>query len=128
MKFLMAILLSLMLLPMAGAAQGLSETRKIEMLIDSVEHMPGAVFIRNGSEHSSKEAAAHMRMKWKYAGKRIKTAGDFIRYCATASSITRVKYRILLADGSLVESGKLLHERLRQIESRPGAATTARVK
>lgn len=124
MKLLLVLLLAL-LLPLAASAQGPSESRKIELLIQSVEQLPSAVFIRNGSEHDSKDAGTHLRRKWKYAGKRIKTAQEFIRYCATESSLTHVKYRIRLADGTSVESAKWLTDRLRQIEARP-AATAAR--
>lgn len=124
MKLLLALMLAL-LASMSASAQGPTEARKIELLIQSVEQLPGAVFIRNGTEHGSKDAGAHLRRKWKYAGKRIRTAQEFIRYCATESSLTRVKYRIRLADGSSVESARWLGERLRQIESRP-AATAVR--
>lgn len=123
MKVMFALLLAL-LMPIAASAQGLTETRKIEMLIDSVEHLPGAVFIRNGGEHNSVEAASHMRMKWKYAGRRVHNARDFIRLCASESTLTHTKYRIRLANGSTVESGKWLTERLQQIELHP-AVTAA---
>jgi len=43
-------------------------------------------------------------MKWKYAGKRVKTAEDFIRCCASVSSISGSKYRIRFADGRTVDS------------------------
>ncbi len=120
MKLLLVLLLALML-PLSASAQGPSEARKIELLIQSVEQMPGAVFIRNGKEHGSKEAGAHLRRKWKYAGKRIKTAQEFISYCATESSLTHVKYRIRMADGNSVESAKWMTDRLRQLEARPAA-------
>ena len=123
MKVVFALLLAL-LMPIAASAQGLTETRKIEMLIDSVEHLPGAVFIRNGGEHNSVEAASHMRMKWKVAGRRVHSARDFIRLCANESSMTHLKYKIRLSNGTTVESGKWLTERLQQIELHP-AVTAA---
>lgn len=123
MKIIFALLLAL-LLPVAASAHGLTETRKIEMLISSVEQLPGAVFIRNGSDHTSAEAASHMRMKWKYAGRRIHTARDFIRFCASESTLTHQKYQMRLANGTTVESGKWLTERLQQIELHP-AVTAA---
>ena len=122
MKIMFALLLAL-LMPIAASAQALTETRKIEMLINSVEHLPGIVFIRNGGEHDGVEAASHMRMKWKYAGRRVHTARDFIRLCASESSMTHQKYLVRLANGTTVESGKWLTERLQQIELHPAVAS-----
>lgn len=114
MKSLLILLLAL-LLPFAASAHAPTEAKKIEALIVSVERLPGAVFIRNGSEYDGKKAAEHLRMKWKYAGRRIKTAEDFIRYCATASSMTGKKYRIRFADGRSVDSEQYFHTQLRLI-------------
>ena len=64
-------LMILFLLFMAvGAAYGQDqiEKEKIDYLIDSVEKMEGAVFIRNGSEHNGIEAAHHLRMKLERRG------------------------------------------------------------
>lgn len=130
MKILLALLLSL-LLPLAAASHGMTETKKIDALIVSVERLPGAVFIRNGSEYDGKHAADHLRMKWKYAGKRVKTAEDFIRCCASASSMSGKKYRIRFADGRTVDAEQFFHQQLRLIEAgakstvaaRPAAAT-----
>ena len=81
-------------------AAPLSEAKKIEKLIVSVESLEGAVFIRNGSEYTAKQAASHMRRKLKSAGSRIATAEQFIEHIGTKSSRSGEPYRIRLADGT----------------------------
>ncbi len=97
----------------AAVAREVGEQEKIEYLISSVENLKGAQFIRNGSAHDGKEAADHLRMKLGTAGSRVKTADDFIRLCASASSITGRPYMIRLADGTVVRSEEFLRERLK---------------
>jgi hypothetical protein len=97
----------------------LTETRKIELLIETVERMEGAKFIRNGALHETAEAAEHLRRKWKAARDRIKTADDFIEHLASTSSTTGKPYQIQLPDGSVVSSGPYLREQLREIQEPP---------
>jgi hypothetical protein len=97
-----------------------TEARKIEALIAAVEAHPDAVFIRNGSEHDAAQAAGHLRLKWRSAGNRIGTARDFIRYCATQSSLTGRKYRIRFADGREVDSAVFFEAELKRIEAPAG--------
>jgi hypothetical protein len=109
------------------AVRSLTENQKIEALIAGVEHLPGAVFIRNGSEFDGERAAAHMRLKWHNAGRRVKTAEQFIDYCASASSLSGKKYRIRFADGRTVDSGDYFHQQLKLLEARPaGGVARAR--
>ena len=101
------------------AQAAMTEAAKIEALINSVQSMPGAVFIRNGSEYGGAQAAAHLRMKWKSAGHRVKTAEDFIRYCASQSSMTGRNYSIRFADGRTVDSGPYFEALLHRMEAAP---------
>jgi hypothetical protein len=94
----------------------LSEKQKIEMLISYVADLKGAVFIRNGSEHSPEEAAKHLRQKYSKAGSKVKTAKDFIDVCASSSSVSGAKYMIRTAEGVERPSRDLLMERLAMIE------------
>ena len=112
-----SLLLALALATTALAKTPPAEVRKIEALIASVEAQPDAVFIRNGSEHQAGEAADHLRLKWRHAGDRIRTARDFIKYCATQSSLTGRKYRIRFADGREVDSAVFFEAELRRIEA-----------
>jgi hypothetical protein len=103
--------------PASSAPRGMGENQKIVALIAAVESESGATFIRNGREHTAAEAASHLRLKWKNAGKRVRTAEDFIRYCATGSSLSGKPYRIRFANGTEIESADYFHARLRRIES-----------
>jgi hypothetical protein len=58
-------------------------------------------------------------MKWGSAGKRIKTAEDFIRECASVSSMSGQKYQIRFADGQTMYAGDYFHQQLKLIEARP---------
>jgi hypothetical protein len=99
-------------------AQFLADEKfKIEALIAAVEAQPDAVFIRNGSEHRAAQAAAHLRMKWRRAGGRIRTADDFISHLATASSFTGRRYRIRFADGREVDAAVFFRGELAKIDA-----------
>jgi hypothetical protein len=96
---------------------GPSEKEKIERLIAGIEGMVGAVFIRNGGEHTAADAADHLRSKWKVAGDKISTARTFIAEIGTKSSLSGDPYQIRMADGSVVECCDYLRQRLIEIES-----------
>jgi len=66
--------------------------------------MEGVKFIRNGREYNARAASDHLRLKLKFAGSKVKTAEDFIEFCASKSSITGEPYLIRLADGTTVKS------------------------
>ena len=95
----------------------LSEQVKIQSLIASIEQLKGAVFIRNGSEYDAHKAADHLRLKLKYAGKRVQTADQFISNLATGSSMTGKPYKIRFADGHTVDSAVYFREQLKRIEA-----------
>lgn len=98
------------------ARPALTEPEKIERLIQYIGQLQGAVFIRNGTEHTAPDAAEHLRLKLKKAGNRIKTAGEFIELCATRSSRSGEVYRIKFADGTTRPAGEVLREHLRGLE------------
>ena len=89
----------------------------IELLLAEVESS-GVTFIRNGKEHQPKQAASHLRRKWKYAGSKIETAEQFIDEAATRSSTTGKPYLIKLKDGSTIEAADWLYQRLKDIRAR----------
>ena len=100
---------------MAGSAlaQDSGEAAKIRYLIESVETLQGATFIRNGSEYDAKRAADHLRLKLKRAGDRVKTAEDFIRYCGSKSSVSGKAYRIRLSDGTTLDTETFFRKQLK---------------
>lgn len=96
-------------------AQDFSETAKIQYLIASVEAMEGARFIRNGSEYDTRAASNHLRLKLKAAGDKVRTAEDFIKLCASKSSMTGEPYVIRLADGTTVKSEVFFRDKLKTL-------------
>lgn len=115
MRSLLAVVL-LTLVPLAHAVNPDSpEGRRIEYLITSVETLKDAEFIRNDSTYGAKAAGDHLRLKLKSAGSRVATAEDFIRLCASASSLSGKPYRIRFADGHEVTSEEFLRARLNDL-------------
>ncbi|MGI8602682.1 MAG: DUF5329 family protein [Verrucomicrobiales bacterium] len=94
------------------------EEARIEGIINAVEGLKGALFIRNGSDYDAKAAAGHLRLKLSRAGKRINTAEQFIEYCASRSSFTGEKYKIKLADGQVIEAAVFFKNKLKEIDER----------
>jgi len=88
------------------------EQRKIDYLIQSVAQLRGAQFIRNGSAYDASAAVHHLELKRRYAGHRVRTADDFIRLCATGSSMSGMPYTIRFADGHIETSARWLRARL----------------
>ena len=114
MKNITVVLMVLLSLVVARAfAQDVSETAKIQYLIASVETLEGAKFIRNGSEFDARSASDHLRLKFKVAGKKVKTAEDFITFCASKSSITGEPYLMRFADGTTVKSEVFFRNKLK---------------
>ncbi len=108
-----ALLVLLSLVAVRVCAQDLSETAKIQYLIASVEALEGGKFIRNGHEYDARAASSHLRLKLKAAGNKVKTAEDFIEFCASRSSITGEPYLIRLADGTTVKSEIFFRNKLK---------------
>lgn len=102
----------------AEAPTGDVEAARIRQLIDHVRSLEGAMFIRNGEEHTPAEAADHLQRKWDSAGDEITTAEQFIDQLASKSSTSGEPYIIRLQDGTKVPSGQYLRERLKEIERR----------
>ena len=93
------------------------EGQKIAYLIASVETLQGAQFLRNGSAYNAKAAADHLRLKLRMAGSQVVTADDFIRLCASASSVSGIPYQIRFPDGRVVSSEAYLRQKL--VEFKP---------
>jgi hypothetical protein len=60
----------------------------------------GLTFIRNGSEHTAAEAAAHIRSKYEHYRKDIKTPEDFIDKAASKSVLSGKPYLVKMPDGT----------------------------
>jgi len=101
--------------PVSG--RELTESEKIDRLIDYVATLDGATFVRNGREHTPAEAAEHMRTKRKAAGDRVKTADDFIAAVASRSSLSGEPYVVRTKDGEETTAQQLLTEELDRMEN-----------
>jgi hypothetical protein len=99
----------------ASRAAPLTEAQKIDRLIAAVEALEGATFVRNGTEHSPKEAAKHLREKRDYAGAQLKTADQFIEEIASKSSLSGDEYEIRFSDGRVVKAGEFLKGELKKL-------------
>ena len=97
-----------------------AENARIEYLLAAVASVQDAQFIRNGTSYDSAAAVEHLRLKLQAAGSRIKTAEDFIRYCASASSVSGKPYEIRFSDGRVVRSADFLEEKLRDLDKQNG--------
>jgi hypothetical protein len=98
MRALFVLLAVLTLNLRAAETEPLSKT--VDYLIAQVEKADGVKFIRNGDEHTGKEAAEHMRRKYNHFKKEIKTPEDFIEKCAAKSELSGKPYLIKKPDGT----------------------------
>jgi hypothetical protein len=100
----------------AAGPERVTETGKIERLLAMVESAEGDVFIRNGQEHAAKDAAGHLRRKWKAAGKRVTTVDEFIDHVASGSSLSGEPYGVRKSDGMVVTANEYLREKLKALD------------
>ena len=111
-RFLTLLLAFLFASSVVSAAQPAAE---IEALLGYLKSLEGAVFIRNGSEHTAAEGEAHLRMKWERQAEKIRTAEDFIQLCGSMSSQSGQRYQIRFKDGTLRYSDEVLTKQLGEI-------------
>jgi hypothetical protein len=90
---------------------------EIDALIARVRQAQGVVFIRNGSEHTSAEAAAHLQRKREAAGGQFASAEQFIDAIGTRSSMTGRVYRVRTPEGKEIDSAVWLRGLLRDVRA-----------
>jgi hypothetical protein len=111
-------LAALFALAQTSSGRDVREQERIDFLINGLANLPGAIFIRNGTEYKAADAQLHLRQKLNYVGERVKTAEDFIKYCASGSSMSHRPYQIRLADGQTVETATFFAQRLKEFDAR----------
>jgi hypothetical protein len=99
----------------AHATPSASEQKVIETLIQRVASQKSMKFMRNGEEHDATEAARHLRAKYDHFKDKIVTAEDFIRLCGTRSEVTKVPYKVRIANKGTRNSSDFLNEELRVV-------------
>jgi hypothetical protein len=98
--------ISAWLLP-GNALAGEDTNKTVTYLIDYVAKSD-LTFVRNGQDSTAKQAAEHMRQKWAYFNKKIKTPEDFILLAATKSELSGKLYLVRLKDGKESPAGEWL--------------------
>jgi len=102
------------------------EDARIEYLLTAVGSLQDAQFIRNGKPYDSKAAVDHLRTKLRAAGSRVQTAEDFIRVCASESSISGKPYEIRFADGTVLRAADFLRQKLLEFDALRGSGESRR--
>jgi Family of unknown function (DUF5329) len=115
--FFCALLALASLIVATGSAAATAPADEIEALLKYIAALDGASFLRNGDAHTPKEAEAHLRLKWGQQKKEVRTAEDFIRLCATKSSISGKAYSIKFKDGREEEAALVLTKQLGAIRA-----------
>lgn len=117
LKICLALLVAFvaLLAPLAQARE-IHEQARIDFLLHAIETAKGVTFIRNGSEHDGAAAAKHLQQKLSYGGERVKTAEDFIKYCATESSFTHRKYQVRTGNGVTTDAAAYFTALLRDFD------------
>jgi uncharacterized protein DUF5329 len=106
-----AVVLLLFSASLVAAARPPEEQVKIDWLLAEIKNSD-AVFIRNGKEYDGEKAAAHVKSKLWWAGKRVQTVREFIVGVASHSEETGKPYEIRTKSGSQGPLEKWLLERL----------------
>jgi len=114
LRILLALLLCL--IPITAHARDARQDARINHLIDSVESLKGAVFIRNGTEYDTKAAGSHLRTKLGKAGDKVKTAEDFIDGIASKSSVSGKAYQIRKPDGTVLDTRPYFYKMLKEYD------------
>ena len=107
----MARLILLLVLLLTLTTTAADPAAEIDHLLTTVQTSK-AKFLRNGDEHSGKDAAAHMKKKYAHFKKQIKTAEDFVEKCATKSELSDKPYKIKEPDGTVIDSKDWMLARL----------------
>lgn len=111
-------LLMLLIIPAMMFGRDAREQKRIDYLFTSLVSLKGAVFIRNGSEYDANAARDHLKKKLDYAGERVKTAEQFIEYCASKSSMSHKSYQIRMSDGTVTDTASFFTAKLKEFDQK----------
>ena len=115
LRFLSGLLLAI---SFAGVVRaGSAADVEIDALIARVGQARDVVFIRNGSEHTASEAAAHLQRKRAAAHVVFSSAERFIDLVGTRSSLTGRAYRVRLPDAREIDSATWLRGLLQEVRA-----------
>jgi hypothetical protein len=92
------------------------EQARIDRLIQAVGKRGDIVFIRNGKEYNSTQAAEFLEGKLKWRLGRVGNVQDFIDQIGTRSTTSGDIYTVRMKDGSVLPSAVFLRQELERIE------------
>ncbi len=105
-----ALVICLLLPPGARADEAFTEINYLLKTIGS----SNCAFIRNGKRHNSRDAEAHLRMKYKRGKRYAPTSEKFIERLASKSSMSDKPYYIECESEESVPCGDWLMQRLNE--------------
>ena len=120
MTFAAGVVLAVCLVLATGPARS-APTAQIEQMI---QHLIGTVsgsdltFVRNASEYTPDEAAAHMQKKYRHFRDKIETPEDFIELCATRSLLSGKSYLVIDRQGNTLRTSDWLRGELAAWQTR----------
>jgi hypothetical protein len=117
---LYCLLLALALALPGAATAGAETEQEVEYLLVFVAGS-GCIFVRNGDEHDSVDAADHLRLKYSRGKRYVGSAEQFIDRLATESSWSGDPYTVI-CEGETQTSAQWLHQTLAEYRQRPVAA------
>ena len=91
------------------------EQKEIDLLIDAIEQSD-LIFIRNGIEYSTGEAAIHIRNKFEAVGPKVSTVDAFIDKVASRSSLSGKPYLVKTPDGRTIKASDWLRRKAKDLE------------
>ncbi|HET9728275.1 MAG TPA: DUF5329 domain-containing protein [Acidimicrobiia bacterium] len=109
--------LSLSLSPLASASPQDAAKGEIDHLLQYVA-ASSCTFVRNGTEYPADKAREHLATKYQFAGSRITTAEEFIKYLATGSSMSGEPYHVKCGKADAL-SGEWLFAELSRYRNAP---------
>ena len=109
-----AVLLICLLPPVVWADDTVAE---IDYLLSSIGSSK-CTFIRNGKRYNSRDAEAHLRMKYRQGKRYASSSENFISRLASASSISKKPYYMECDSKERVPSGDWLMQRLDEYRAR----------
>ncbi|HEX6136428.1 MAG TPA: DUF5329 domain-containing protein [Casimicrobiaceae bacterium] len=101
----------------AAASAADAAKDEIDHLLDYVA-TSSCTFVRNGSEYPAGQARDHLAGKYRWAGSRISTAEEFIRYVAGGSSMSGEPYHVRCGTSDRL-SGEWLTSELKRYREAP---------
>lgn len=104
-----AAALCLVLSPFVEASPQDASKAEIDHLLQYVA-ASSCTFVRNGTEYPAVKARDHLAGKYRFAGSRIGTAEEFIRYLATGSSMSGEPYHVKCGNADALSAAWLTAE------------------